>query len=355
MIRIKRMTLSLVTAIFLSAVIPVSMPLYSNVITAAAADVKLNITNTSVYIGETVQLKITGTAKTVKWSSSDENIAKVSSGGVVTGLKKGTVKITASVGTKKYTSTITVKPKELTAEEVYEKCSKATVEIISKVSEDKYNLGSGFFLDNGTVATNFHVIAGADRIQIITYDKTVYEVNQVLGYDENIDLAMLKIDSENESLTENQEGITVGEDVYILGSPLGLTGTFADGMVSSAIRRIENVDYIQVTAPMSPGSSGGPLLNKYGEVMGINTWQYEDGENLNFSINIDEIDNVKTENPLSVSEFYQLTQDYGTDSDGDDMALNSIDLDGLNSEYNNAAIVWRPYEDGTGYKWLLLQ
>ncbi len=324
MIRVKRMTISVITAIFLSTAIPISTPLYSNVIAADAATVKLNITNTSVYIGETVKLKMIGTTKAIKWTSSDKNIAKVSSAGTVTGLKKGTVKITATLGAKKYLSTIAVKAKELTAEEVYEKCSKATVEIIAEIAGDKYNLGSGFFLDNGKVVTNFHVVAGADRIQVITYDDTVYEVDQVLGYDENIDLALLKINSKNESLAENQEGITVGEPVYILGSPLGLTGTFADGMVSSSSRKIENVDYIQVTAPMSPGNSGGPLLNTYGEVMGINTWQYADGQNLNFSINIGEVDNVKTDNPLSVADFYQLTLNYKSDSSEDDTVFNSL-------------------------------
>ncbi len=364
------------TAVVLWAAIPVSVPFYSNIITADAAVVKLNITNASVYIGETVTLKVTGTAKDVKWSSSDKNIAAVSSEGVVTGLKKGTVKITALVDTKKYTSTITVMPKELTAEEIYEKCSEATVEIISKVTEDKYNLGSGFFLDNGTVVTNFHVVAGAEWIQIITYNKKVYEVQQVLGYDAKRDLAVLKIDSENAYLTENQEGVSVGEDIYILGSPLGLTGTFADGMVSSALRRIGNVDFIQVTAPMSPGSSGGPLLNKYGEVTGINTWQYADGQSLNFSIHIKEINNVRTDNPLSVAEFYQLTQDYVNDSAMEDMVLtvpdgreiqndqmpdSLADLGSLyltiDSEPYYAAILLLPFGDGISegvpYKWLL--
>ncbi len=374
MIQLKRMVLTLAAAIFLSAVIPVSTPLYSNVIHADAASLKLNITNASVNIGETVRLKLIGTTKTVKWSSSDKTIATVSSSGIVTGLKKGTVKITAAVDSQKYISTIAVELKELTAEEIYEKCSKATVEIIAEIAGDKYNLGSGFFLDDGTVVTNFHVVAGADRMQVITYGNKVYEVEQVLGYDADIDLIVLKINSQNESLNENSEGITVGEEIYILGSPLGLTGTFADGMVSSASRKIENVDYIQVTAPMSPGNSGGPLLNKYGEVMGINTWQYADGQNLNFSINIEEVNNVSTDNPLSMSQFYQLTQNYINESDEDDTAVSSIDIQEIqngqmsasqsvlssfygffNTNPDYAAILLIPDEDGTSYKWVLPQ
>lgn len=313
--RIKRMTLGFMTAFFLSAAIPVFMPLDNNLV--QAADVKLNFANTDLNIGDTVQLKILGTPKTVKWTSSDEKIAKVSSKGLVTGIKKGTVKISAVLDSKKFISTVKVLPKELAAEEVYDKCSKATVEIVAQVAGDKYNLGSGFFIDTGKVVTNFHVVGGADRIQIMTSDKQAYEVRQVLGYDEKIDLAILKVDTKNESLPENDKGIKPGETIYVLGSPLGLTGTFADGMVSSVSRKIDDVDYIQVTAPMSPGNSGGPLLNKYGEVIGINTWQYTDGQNLNFSINIDEISNINTKNPLSMDEFYLLTEGYSSEEAGD--------------------------------------
>ena len=372
MIKIKKMSFTIVMALCLSAAIPVSTPIYSNVIKADAAAVKLNITKTSVYIGDTVKLKLSGTADSIKWSSSDNSIAKVSATGVVTGLKKGTVKITAAVGTNKYISTISVQKKTLTAEQIYEKCSKATVEILAEVDGDKYNLGSGFFLDNGKVITNLHVIAGADKIQVTNYNGATYDVQQILGYDADIDLAVLKINSKNDFLLQNQEGVTAGEAVYILGSPLGLTGSFADGMVSSISRKLEGVDYIQVTAPMSPGNSGGPLINRYGEVMGINTWQFADGQNLNFSININEISEVNTDNPVSISEFRNLTESYREESDKEDTAYNFSDIQEvytsqltdlkkvtnifgtLNGNLYAAAILI-PNEDGISYKWILPQ
>lgn len=315
--KLKRMTVSILTAVMISVTVPVSTPFYSNgVITEAATSVKLNISSASVYIGKTIQLKLTGTTKTVKWSSSDKTIAKVSTKGTVTGLNKGTVKITATVGTKKYISTVTVKKKVLTSEEVYQKASKATVEIVAATADGNYNLGSGFFIDNGIIVTNYHVVGETYDMEVETYDGSVYDVQQVLGYDEDIDLAILKINAQNDSLVKNQEGITVGQTIYILGSPLGLTGTFASGMVSAASRKADGVDYIQVTAPMSPGNSGGPLLNKYGEVMGINSWQYADGQNLNFSINIKELDRIKTDNPETVAEFYNETLGNSSESDG---------------------------------------
>lgn len=305
--RLKRMIFGLLTAFALSTALPVTLPQYSSVMIADAAVVKLNITTTSVYIGDTVQLKILGTDKPVKWTANDTNIAKVSSKGLVTGLKKGTVTITASVNSKKYLSTIQVMPKELTAEEIYEKCSKATVEILAEVASGRYNLGSGFFIDEGIVITNFHVVSGASNIKITGSGKKSYNVEQVLGYDEKIDLVILKVNTQNEYLEKNEEAIKPGETVYTLGSPLGLTGSFADGMVSSPTRKIESVDYIQVTAPMSPGNSGGPLINKYGEVIGINTWQYAEGQNLNFSININEVQNIKTDKPLNMADFQKET------------------------------------------------
>jgi serine protease Do len=307
--KLKKLTVSILTAVMISITLPVSTPVYSNTVLSEAAttSVKLNVNTASVYIGKTLQLKLSGTNQNIKWSTSNKSIAKVTTKGTVTGLNKGTVKITAMVGTKKYISTITVKKKVLTAEEVYQKALKSTVEIVAATADGNYNLGSGFFIDNGIIVTNYHVVGETYDMEVQTYDGTIYDVQQVLGYDKDIDIAILKVNSNNESLVNNQEGITVGQSIYILGSPLGLTGTFASGMVSSASRVADGVDYIQVTAPMSPGNSGGPLLNKYGEVMGINSWQYADGQNLNFSINISEVDKIKTDSPETVAQFYNET------------------------------------------------
>lgn len=307
MIKLKRITVSILCAVLISVFTPVSIPIFHNVKYVDAAAVKLNKTKGSIYVGETLQLKVLNTTKSIKWSSSNNEIAKVSSKGKITGLKQGTVTITAKVGTNKYTSIVAIKAKELTAKEIYRLSSKATVEITAEVSSTYINIGSGFFIDTGIVVTNYHVIAGAYDIKIHTYDNKVYQVQQILGYDKNIDIAILQVDSKNEYLIKNQQGVTVGEDIYVIGSPLGLTGTFTSGMVASALRRVDDIDYIQVTAPMSPGNSGGPLLNTYGEVMGINTWQYVEGQNLNFSINIAELDKVDTSTPVKVTEFSYLT------------------------------------------------
>lgn len=193
---------------------------------------------------------------------------------------------------------------ELSAKEIYEKCGPATVEILATSSTWGESLGSGFFIRDGIIVTNYHVIEGSEEIQITTQDKEIYEVKSIIGFDEYLDLAILSINSKNESIEMSQTDAVVGEDVYALGSPFGLTGTLSDGMVSTSSREIDGVDYIQITASISPGNSGGPLLNVYGEVIGINTMYYEDGQNLNFAININELQKVYTNRPMTIAEYY---------------------------------------------------
>ena len=312
---LKKAALSIVLAALISTTSSISVPIYSNTVYVEAATVKLNSTDTTLYVGNTYQLAVSGTKSTVTWSIDNEEVAKISKNGLVTGMKKGTATVTAKVGKKVLTGEVEVQNKELTATQIYEEVSKATVEITSYFDNGEMALGSGFFIDKGVIVTNYHVVGGANKIVVQASNGNKYVVNEILGYDKDIDIAVIKIDAEeNEVLTINDEGVTVGEKIYILGSPLGLTGTFADGIVSSASRVDNEVDYIQVTAPMSPGNSGGPLINRFGEVMGINTWQYTDGQNLNFSININELKNIDLNNAISITDFYHQTVDNSSNS-----------------------------------------
>lgn len=312
--RLKYIAITVLASLFLTITTPELIPMGQSTEYAKAATIQISNKNVSLYVNESIQLKMLGTTKTVTWTSSSKKVATVTSKGKVTAISEGKATITAKIGTKQYTAAVEVKAKELTPVEVYASAKKATVEITAQVSDLYYNLGSGFFIDTGVVATNFHVIDGASKINIKTYDNSSYVVEEVLGYDEARDIAILKVNTTNEVLKINQRGVTIGEQIYIIGSPLGLTGTFADGLVASDSRVMDNVDYIQVTAPMSQGNSGGPLLNVYGEVMGINTWQYVDGQNLNFSINIAEIEKVDTIHPITVDEFYRRTIDVGSNT-----------------------------------------
>ena len=138
--------------------------------------------------------------------------------------------------------------------------------------------GSGFILDKqGHILTNDHVIDNAQRVEVTLYDKHKYKAT-VVGVDKGHDLALLLIDAPNlqpATLAESQ-GLTVGQRVYAIGNPFGLSGTMTRGIIS-AIRSIRGPnnnpieDAIQTDAAVNPGNSGGPLLNSRGEVIGITT------------------------------------------------------------------------------------
>ncbi len=138
--------------------------------------------------------------------------------------------------------------------------------------------GSGFILDKaGYILTNYHVIAGAQNIEVQTWDKHRYKATLV-GGDRDHDLALLKINAPNlkPATLASSKNLEVGQDVYAIGNPFGLSGTMTSGIIS-AIRSVRGPtgvliqNAIQTDAPINPGNSGGPLLNSQGEVIGINS------------------------------------------------------------------------------------
>jgi S1-C subfamily serine protease len=159
--------------------------------------------------------------------------------------------------------------------------------------------GSGFVLDkSGHILTNYHVIDGANRgIQVTLSNKRNYQA-KVVGSDKVHDLALLQINAPDlQPITlADSAGLSVGQKVYAIGNPFGLTGTMTSGIIS-AIRPIRTEsgapieDAIQTDAAINPGNSGGPLLNSHGEVIGINTMIASNGADqssgIGFAIPID--------------------------------------------------------------------
>ena len=143
----------------------------------------------------------------------------------------------------------------------------------------QHGQGSGFILDkSGHVLTNYHVVENANRgIEVMLSNKRRYAA-KVVGTDKVHDLALLQIDAPSlEPVTlADSSGLAVGQKVYAIGNPFGLSGTMTRGIISSirSIRESEGAlieDAIQTDAAINPGNSGGPLLNSHGEVIGINT------------------------------------------------------------------------------------
>ncbi len=138
--------------------------------------------------------------------------------------------------------------------------------------------GSGFILNKrGDILTNFHVVSNAQTVQVTLYNKHQYKA-QVLMTDKAHDLALLKIDAPDlqPATLATSHGLQVGQLVYAIGNPFGLSGTMTRGIISS-IRSIRGPmgnlisDAIQTDAAINPGNSGGPLLNSQGNVIGMNT------------------------------------------------------------------------------------
>lgn len=148
---------------------------------------------------------------------------------------------------------------------------------------------SGFLVnDRTTLVTNYHVIRDASHIVATTADgEQSTDVSRVLAYDETADLAVLSCDTEAMAeplIIGDSEAVRQGDAIYTVGYPLGLANTLSDGIVSSRyIDEYEN-DIIQITAAISEGNSGGPLLNADGRVIGVMCAYYVDGQNLNIAI-----------------------------------------------------------------------
>jgi len=156
--------------------------------------------------------------------------------------------------------------------------------------------GSGFFISqNGDIITNYHVIQGASSAEVKTSDGKTYPITYIVVEDEQSDIIRLSVDIPSQYVHPLSLSTTVpevGERILVYGSPLGLEKTVSDGIIS-AIREVPGYGkLIQITAPISPGSSGSPVLNMNGEVIGIATFQIVEGQNLNFAIPSERIANL---------------------------------------------------------------
>lgn len=146
--------------------------------------------------------------------------------------------------------------------------------------------GSGFFIANDRIVTNRHVIEKSSRVEIQLVDGKKIQAKGVLAIDGEGDLALLQVDAQAaaQSLPLVQAAPQEGESIVVVGNPFGLEGSVSNGIVS-AVREIPGYGkIIQITAPISPGSSGSPVVNMRGQVIGVATLQAAEGQSLNFAV-----------------------------------------------------------------------
>jgi serine protease Do len=191
--------------------------------------------------------------------------------------------------------TQTSKPRQpVDPAELFETWAPSVVTVKMKTSFGFGGTGTGFIVSSdGLIATNEHVISGGEGLEVKLFDDTVVDEVEVLLSDATVDLAILKVKTDHELVPVelgDSEAVKVGEPVIVIGNPLGLEHTLSDGLLS-ARRLYEGKRYIQMTAPVSPGNSGGPVFNRYGEVIGVTVAKigYRAGENLNLAVPVDQL------------------------------------------------------------------
>ncbi|MCG8419256.1 MAG: S1C family serine protease [Proteobacteria bacterium] len=149
--------------------------------------------------------------------------------------------------------------------------------------------GTGFVLGpEGRIATNLHVISGATDIRVTLLDGTKLPIHEITAIDTDRDLAIISVRSRSNLPTlalGNSDQVAAGDPVIVIGNPLGvLDYSVSDGLISAVRRLNSSLTVLQISAPISQGSSGGPLFNAYGEVIGVATAIIGQGQNLNFGI-----------------------------------------------------------------------
>ena len=184
----------------------------------------------------------------------------------------------------------------LTAQEVYRQVNPAVVAVLADLGDGSVSVGTGvLFTRDGYLLTNYHVVEGGQACTVALDSGRGYEANFVAG-DADSDLAILKVEGEDlpAAVFGDSDLLTVGDKVYAIGNPLGveLRGTLTDGIVSAIDRDVQvegrTMTLLQTNAALNSGNSGGPLINEYGQVVGINTIKmtsrYSNIEGLGFAI-----------------------------------------------------------------------
>jgi len=175
-----------------------------------------------------------------------------------------------------------------TASEIYEIASKSTVVIRKLDAKGKIiGFGSGVVLPGGDIVTNCHVVEGAVKISVRCYGKDYPAILRYSDWERDVCSVSATGINQNAPITMGStKRLKVGKPVYAIGSPQGLELTLSDGIVSS-LREVVGGNYIQTTAAISPGSSGGGLFDENGALIGLTTFYLAEGQNLNFAVPVE--------------------------------------------------------------------
>ncbi len=178
------------------------------------------------------------------------------------------------------------------AQSIYEKASKAVVTVVCLNSRSQMiGSGSGFFITENKVATNYHVVSLPEcnwiLLKLKDNDQVIHA--SVMDFNEENDVALLvtnDIESRYIIPLGDAEHVKTGEDIYVIGSPLGIENSLSTGIISNLHRKDNRIGLLQINAAISPGNSGGPVLNNRGEAVGMAKMTIKEGQNINFAVSI---------------------------------------------------------------------
>ena len=195
--------------------------------------------------------------------------------------------------------------------EIIKEVQPAVVTVLCYDKDDRLvSQGTGFFINKeGHLITNHHVVKDAYRVEIQTYDSRKYFVPNIIGVDEDSDLISLEVSLLGETihyLNITESIPSVGTRLLVIGSPLGLEQTVTEGIVSAKREIPKYGRIIQITAPISPGSSGSPVVTLNGDVVGVASLTRIGGQNLNFAIPSHEILSIPSIEPITMTEWYEI-------------------------------------------------
>lgn len=190
------------------------------------------------------------------------------------------------------------KKRELNARQIADKYLRSVVTIITlDESNQPLSIGSGFFINTiGDIVTNFHVLEGGSKAIIKTSSGEVGDILNIIKSDSLLDIVVVRTSIKKSFPLPigDSDKVHPGEEIIAIGNPAGLEGTLSKGIVSG-VRDSDGVKMIQITSPISPGSSGGPIVNSYGEAIGIATSFLTVGQNLNFAMPINYLKTLRTD------------------------------------------------------------
>ncbi len=249
----------------------------------------------------------------------------------------------------------------LSAEQIYKKVSGAVVVVYAYDDNNELAAqGSGVVLnDKGYVVTNYHVLSGNSSLKIL-HGKEIVPYVDIIGIDVEKDILILKIEAKKFPAVTigDSKSLNIGQRVYAIGSPMGLENSISEGIISG-LRSVDELkrNFIQMTASISPGSSGGAVVNDKGDLIGISTLTAREGQNLNFAIPIDDILKVEISSYIkndAFKDFEFFKEGYDAEEKGnyeDAIKYYSLYIEKYPNDtdaYNNRGVAKSKLEDYIG-------